>query len=94
LETNVAWPALEAHRSRQERIHRNLQLKTEEHVKFATRRFVILAFTAVSIGRAAAAQQVDRTVLPIPEPQPPSITELSARDVKPPARYRGESIVG
>jgi Sulfatase len=56
-------------------------------VKSSTRRCVVLAFTALSIGRAAAAQQVDRTVLPIPEPQPPSITELSARDVKPPARF-------
>ncbi|PYI96706.1 MAG: arylsulfatase, partial [Verrucomicrobia bacterium] len=33
-----------------------------------------------------AAQQMDRTVLPIPEPKPPTITELDARDVKPPPR--------
>jgi len=34
-----------------------------------------------------AAQQVDRTVLPIPEPQPPTITELDARNAKAPARF-------
>ena len=34
-----------------------------------------------------AAQQMDRTVLPIPEPKPPTITELDARDVKPPPRF-------
>ena len=45
------------------------------------------ALAAVCAGRYALAQQVDRTVLPIPEPQPPAITELSARDAKPPARF-------
>lgn len=30
---------------------------------------------------------IDRTVLPVPEPQPPTITELDARNVKPPARF-------
>ena len=34
-----------------------------------------------------AAQQIDRTVLPIPEPQPPTITELDARNAKPPPRF-------
>src|SRR6476620_9149521 len=34
-----------------------------------------------------AAQQMDRTVLPIPEPKPPTITELDARDVQPPPRF-------
>src|SRR5438046_5988742 len=33
------------------------------------------------------AQQINRTVLPVPEPQPPTITELDARNVKPPARF-------
>jgi Sulfatase len=32
--------------------------------------------------------KLDRTVLPIPEPQPPTITELDARNVKPPARFQ------
>src|SRR6185436_20218799 len=35
-----------------------------------------------------ATDKLDRTVLPIPEPQPPTITELDARNVKPPARFQ------
>src|SRR5580704_18284027 len=34
-----------------------------------------------------AAQQIDRTVLPIPDPQPPTITELDARNAKAPPRF-------
>ena len=34
-----------------------------------------------------AAQQIDRTVLPVPDPQPPTITELDVRNVKPPPRF-------
>src|ERR1700756_5393663 len=34
-----------------------------------------------------AAQQIDRTVLPVPEPQPPTITELDARNAKAPPRF-------
>ena len=34
-----------------------------------------------------AAQQMDRTVLPVPEPQPPTITELDARNAKAPPRF-------
>src|SRR5205807_10511143 len=34
-----------------------------------------------------AAQQIDRTVLPVAEPQPPTITELDARDAKAPPRF-------
>jgi arylsulfatase len=33
-------------------------------------------------------QTLDRTVLPIPEPAPPTITDLSARDAKAPARFQ------
>src|SRR6266478_4447465 len=36
---------------------------------------------------AIAAQQINRTVLPLPEPQPPTITELDARNAKPPPRF-------
>ncbi len=32
------------------------------------------------------AQQINRTVLPVPEPQPPTITELDARNAKAPPR--------
>lgn len=31
---------------------------------------------------------LDRTVLPIPEPQPPVITELDARNVKAPSPFK------
>jgi arylsulfatase A-like enzyme len=33
------------------------------------------------------AQQIDRTVLPVPEPQSPTITELDARNAKTPPRF-------
>ncbi len=36
---------------------------------------------------AIPAQQIDRTVLPVPEPKPPTITELDARDAKAPPRF-------
>ena len=35
----------------------------------------------------AGAQELDRTVLPIAEPKPPTYTELDARNAKPPARF-------
>src|SRR5688500_309787 len=38
-------------------------------------------------GASFAAENLDRTVLPIPEPQPGSITTLDARDAKPPPRF-------
>jgi len=42
---------------------------------------------AASQGTAAASETLDRSVLPIPEPEPVSITELDARDVKAPPRF-------
>src|ERR1700730_5669269 len=33
------------------------------------------------------AQQINRTVLPVPEPSPPTITELDARNAKAPPRF-------
>ena len=36
---------------------------------------------------AASADGLDRTVLPIAEPKPPTYTELDARNAKPPARF-------
>src|SRR5438477_9170332 len=33
------------------------------------------------------AQQINRTTLPAPEPQPPTITELDARNAKAPPRF-------
>src|SRR5437667_11043037 len=48
---------------------------------------LVAALTALCASQDAVAQQVDRTVLPSPEPQPPVVTELSARDVSPPASF-------
>src|SRR5436305_4420681 len=36
---------------------------------------------------AIAAQQIDRTVLPVPKPKPHTITELDARNAKAPPRF-------
>src|ERR1041385_1361067 len=36
---------------------------------------------------ALMAQQINRTVLPVPEPRPPTITDLDARNAKPPPRF-------
>src|SRR5260370_4581842 len=35
----------------------------------------------------ADAKKIDRSVLPVPEPQPPTITELDARNAKAPPRF-------
>src|SRR5213595_1008982 len=50
---------------------------------------VIRSLVAISIMLpfSLAAQQIDRTVLPIPEPQPPTITVLDARNAKAPPRF-------
>src|SRR5438552_17889060 len=40
------------------------------------------------------AQQIDRTVLPVPEPKPPTITELDARNDKPPPRFEAKAPKG
>jgi arylsulfatase A-like enzyme len=56
-------------------------------LKFPILKTFALALAALSADRAAVGQQVDRAVLPIPDPPPVSLTELSARDVKPPARF-------
>jgi arylsulfatase A-like enzyme len=39
------------------------------------------------VGLASAQEVLDRTVLPIPEPKPPTYTELDARNAKPPPRF-------
>src|SRR5206468_2774215 len=63
--------------------------RTEVIMKYRISRTftLVAALTALCASQDAVAQQVDRTVLPIPEPQPPVVTELSARDVSPPARF-------
>jgi arylsulfatase len=49
-------------------------------------RFALPALT-LALASAAAAQTLDRTVLPIAEPPRPVITELDARNVQPPPRF-------
>src|SRR6266550_2090035 len=43
----------------------------------------VLSLLPLSLG----AQQINRTILPVPEPQPPTITELDARNAKAPPRF-------
>ena len=43
--------------------------------------------SSIGIEAPAAADDLDRTVLPIPEPKQPSITELDARNAKAPPRF-------
>lgn len=52
---------------------------------FAPVTLAVLTAFAMTLG-AAAADNLDRTVLPIPEPQPPTYTELDVRNAKPPPR--------
>ncbi|HTO76698.1 MAG TPA: arylsulfatase [Thermoanaerobaculia bacterium] len=61
-----------------------------------SRIFALLAtgLAVFSGARTSSAQTLDRTVLPIPEPQPPTITELSARDAKAPARFEVRAPAG
>jgi arylsulfatase len=43
---------------------------------------------------AATAGEIDRTVLPIQEPTPPTYTQLDARDAQPPARFEVKAPAG
>jgi arylsulfatase A-like enzyme len=47
----------------------------------------LLVATLSLLPLSLTAQQINRTVLPVPEPQPPTITELDARNAKPPPRF-------
>ena len=59
---------------------------------------LVLAMTSLAVVPVAAQQQVigptDRTVLPIPQPKTETITEMDARNAKPPAAIRSESPAG
>ena len=52
--------------------------------------FVLVAITVVATVAAAAEPpcQLDRTVLPVPEPQRPEYTELDVRNATPPPRFQ------
>jgi arylsulfatase len=48
---------------------------------------LILVATGLTVGTSIAADTLNRTVLPIPEPKRPAYTELDARDAKAPPRF-------
>ena len=52
-----------------------------------------LLFVALA-GASRAADNLDRTVLPIPEPKPETITTLDARDAKAPPRFEVKAPAG
>src|SRR6184192_4527927 len=58
-----------------------------ETVKKNSRVIHLLVAASSLLPLAIAAQQIDRTVLPVPEPEPPTITELDARNAKAPPRF-------
>lgn len=54
-----------------------------------SRRIFIFAIVATLLSQIPAvwASELDRTILPIPEPKPPTYTELDVRDTEPPPRF-------
>jgi arylsulfatase len=50
--------------------------------------------TAVAMSASGQPQALDRTVLPIHEPKPPTYTELDVRNTKPPPRFQVRAPVG
>jgi arylsulfatase len=69
-------------------------------MRTTTRSTILAAIlcTAVAFSTSApdtsAAERIDRTVLPVPEPERPRITELDARNVKPPPRFELKAPAG
>ena len=57
-------------------------------------RTLIASLFAAFPGSSVAAADLDRTVLPIPEPSPPTITTLDARDAKAPPRFEVKAPAG
>ncbi len=67
-------------------------MKTKPHLKFTALSLMLgLAFTLPTHAQEPAPAKViyptDRTVLPIPQPKPATITEMDARNVTPPPRF-------
>src|SRR6185503_6152276 len=56
-------------------------------MKAVTLETFLASLLLAAAGCALAADNPDRTVLPIPEPQPKSISTLDAREAKPPPRF-------
>lgn len=57
-------------------------------------RTLTVALLVGSASRVFAQTPLDRTVLPVYEPKPPTYTELDARKVKPPARFEVKAPAG
>src|SRR2546421_11737275 len=58
-----------------------------ETVKKNSRVTHLLVAASSLLPLSLTAQQIDRTVLPVPEPKPPTISELDARNAKAPPRF-------
>src|SRR5438876_9881823 len=58
-----------------------------ETVKKNSRVIHLLVAASSLLPLSLTAQQINRTVLPVPEPTPPTITELDARNAKAPPRF-------
>ena len=58
-----------------------------ETVKKNSRVIHLLVAASSLLPLSLTAQQINRTVLPVPEPPPPTITELDARNAKAPPRF-------
>jgi len=61
------------------------QSKTNMKTKIVHTLVLVGLTSASALGQST--DKLDRTVLPVPEPKPPTITELDARNVKPPPRF-------
>ncbi|WP_455371082.1 sulfatase-like hydrolase/transferase, partial [Petrachloros mirabilis] len=64
---------------------------------FVMHTVILIGFSAalaIGVCSADAADKLDRTVLPIPEPKPPVYTALDAREVKPPPRFEVKAPAG
>src|SRR5260370_7169134 len=46
-----------------------------------------LVAISIMLPFSLAGQQINRTILPVPEPKPPTITQLDARNAKAPPRF-------
>ncbi|CAI4032098.1 Sulfatase precursor [Nitrospira tepida] len=61
---------------------------------FAVVTVALMGYLVIDVQAPFAADKLDRTVLPIPEPKPKPITELDARKVKAPPRFEVKAPAG
>jgi len=93
--TNVATPIKQtkelSHESRND--EKNETEKTMKPIEQFTLVILCAAFSSLAMAQTRD-YKLDRTVLPIPEPQPPTITELDARNAKAPPRFEVKAAKG